>query len=191
MRLFRKRGILRPVDLLRAGVTRAAFLELKKKGKIERLGRGLYALKRHQPTELHTLAQVARRVPSGVVCLLSALQFHELTTQLPREVWLAIDVHARRPQLDLPLRIIYMSGAGLESGVESHLVEGVPVQVFSLAKTIADLFKFRRHVGLDVALEALKEYRRERRGSLAELQKYARVCRVEAVMRPYLEMLTA
>ena len=140
-------------------------------------------------TEHHTLVEVARLAPRGVVCLLSALRFHGLGTQLPPDVWLAIPLKGWRPTLrDLPVRIVYMSGAAFEAGVETHLLEGVPVRVTSAAKTVADCFKFRNKIGLDVALEALRDYRSARR-DLDELRGFAKVCRVERVMRPYLEAI--
>jgi predicted transcriptional regulator of viral defense system len=141
-------------------------------------------------TEHHSLAEAAKRAPDGVVCLLSALRFHELTTQAPFEVWLAIPAAARTPKSNsLPLRIVRFSGNALTEGVEEHLVEGVPVRVYSPAKTVADCFKFRNKIGLDVALEALRETWRARRATMDELWRYAEVCRVGKVMRPYLESL--
>jgi predicted transcriptional regulator of viral defense system len=158
-------------------------------GELERLGRGLYALPSAEPTERRTLAEVARAVPAGVVCLLSALRFHDLTTQAPYEVWVAIGRKAWRPQAaGLPVRVVRMSGAALTAGVEEHNVEGVTVRVYGPAKTVADCFKFRGKVGLDVAIEALRDYWRGG-GSLDELHRYAEVCRVARVMRPYVEML--
>jgi predicted transcriptional regulator of viral defense system len=132
---------------------------------------------------------VARLAPNAVVCLLSALRFHGLGTQLPSEVWLAVHVKAWRPRLTgMPVRIVRMSGPALTEGVEVHEVEGVPVRMTSAAKTVADCFKFRNKIGLDVVLEALREYRRQRR-SLDDLHRLARVCRVDRVMRPYLEAM--
>jgi predicted transcriptional regulator of viral defense system len=129
-------------------------------------------------------------VPHGTVCLLSALRFHELTTQAPFEVWLAINGKARTPQEDiLPLRIVYMSGQALSAGVEEHQIEGVPVRVYNPAKTVADCFKYRNKIGLDVALEALRDCWRKRRSTADELWHYAKICRVSNVMRPYLASL--
>jgi predicted transcriptional regulator of viral defense system len=142
-------------------------------------------------TEHHTLVEVSRRAPRGVICLVSALRFHGLGTQLPPDVWLAIPLKGWRPTLrDLPVRIVYMSSAAFEAGVETHMLEGVPVRVTSAAKTVADCFKFRNKVGLDVALEALRDYRGARR-DLEELRRFAKVCRVDRVMRPYLEALAS
>jgi len=152
--------------------------------------RGLYTLSKRDLTANHSLAQVCKRIPHGVVCLLSALRFHGLTTQMPAEVWIAIDRKARRPAVgDLPVRIVRFSGAALREGVEEHRIEGITVRVTNPAKTIADCFKYRNKIGLDVALEALREGWRERGFSMDELWKYARLCRVANVMRPYLEAM--
>jgi predicted transcriptional regulator of viral defense system len=133
---------------------------------------------------------VARRVPRGVVCLLSALLFHRLTTQLPSDVWLALPPKARRPKAaPVSLRLVHVSGKALTAGVEEHEIEKVRVKIYSPAKTVADCFKFRNKVGQDVALEALRECWRERKATMDELWRYAKICRVANVMRPYLESL--
>jgi predicted transcriptional regulator of viral defense system len=138
----------------------------------------------------HQLAEVAARSPQGVFCLLTALRFHQLTTQSPHEVWLAIPNKAHAPKLDYPpLRIVRFSGPSLTEGIESHTVDGTLIRVYSVAKTVADCFKYRNKIGLDVALEALRECRREKRASNDELWRYARLCRVANVMRPYLESI--
>ncbi len=140
-------------------------------------------------TEHHSLAEASRRVPHGVVCLRSALRFRGLTTQNPHEVWLAIRRGARRPHVDYPpLQIVHLSAPAYEAGIEQHVIDGVPVRVYSAAKTVADCFEFRNRIGLDVALEALRDYRR-RRASLDILWRYAELDRVARVMRPYLEAL--
>ena len=146
----------------------------------------------HATTEEHALAQVATRIPRAVVCLLSALRFHELTTQVPHEVWIALSEKARRPRLDFPpLRVVRFSGRALTEGIETHRIEGTDVRITSVAKTVADCFKYRHKIGLDVALEALREAWRQRRLTTSELDHFARVCRVSRVMRPYLESLVA
>ncbi|MCF8072420.1 MAG: hypothetical protein K9K66_14590 [Desulfarculaceae bacterium] len=178
------------MDLDTYGIQRKYLSILFHKGLLDRIGRGLYVAKEAEPTEHRSLAEVCKRVPSGVVCLLSALQFHGLTTQMPHQVWLAIDVKAREPnEPSLPLRIMRFSGAALTEGVEEHDVEGVRVKVYSPAKTVVDCFKFRNKIGLDVALEALRDCRRQRRCSNDELWKYAKVCRQTKVMQPYMEAL--
>ena len=190
LELARVRGLLRPRDLARAGLPTDYLWRMYRKEKLERVGRGLYALPGADLTEHHTLAEAALRVPHGVVCLLSALRFHDLTTQAPYEVWMAIDVKARRPKEEIiPLRIVRFSGEALTAGVEEHEVEGVGVKVYSPAKTVADCFKYRNKIGLDVALEALRDCWRKRLATADELWRYAEVCRVARVMRPYLESL--
>lgn len=183
-------GVLRPRDLPRYGIPHTYVSRLHRRGLLDRPERGLYTLPDADTTEHHTLAEAAKRVPNSVVCLLSALRFHNLTTQAPFEVWLAIDTKARRPRTTaLPLRIIRASGQALSAGVEEHEVEGVPVRVYSPAKTVADCFKYRNTIGLDVALEALRDTWRQRRSTMDDLWRYARICRVANVMRPYLESL--
>jgi predicted transcriptional regulator of viral defense system len=163
---------------------------LAAKGVLLKSGRGMYTYIDADLTENHSLATVSHRVPHGVICLLSALQFHGIGTQAPFEIWLAIDVNARTPNADLlPLRIAYMSGLALSMGVETHIIEGIPVQIFSPAKTIVDCFKYRQKIGLDVALEALRNAWESRRCSIDELWEYAKICRMSKVMRPYLEFL--
>jgi predicted transcriptional regulator of viral defense system len=182
--------VLRVRDLASQGIHPEYLRRLCRKGLLTRTGRGLYVATDASPTENRTLAEACKRVPHGVVCLLSALRFHQLTTQLPFEVWLAIDRRARRPEAaQPPLRIVRFSGAARTTGVEEHVVEGVAVKVYSPAKTVADCFKYRHKIGLDVALEALRDCRRQRRATADEIWSAARVCRVANVMRPYLESL--
>jgi predicted transcriptional regulator of viral defense system len=158
-------------------------------GRIEQLGRGLYTLPDGDVGERATLAEASLRAPGGVICLLSALRLHELTTENPKEVWIAVGhkspISVARPRL----RVVRMSPASFAQGVEEREFEGIPGRVFSVAKTIADCFKFRGVVGLDVAMEALKEGWRRRAFSMDDLWRMAEVCRVAKLMRPYLEML--
>ncbi len=183
-------GVLRPRDLERLGIPRSYLQRLLKRGEVERVGRGLYMLPDADVTEHHSFVEACKRVPHGVLCLLSALRFHQLTTQNPFEVWLAIPQQAWRPKdPDVPLRIFYLSPKAYEAGIEEHQLEGVKVRVYSAAKTVADCFKFRNKIGLDVALEALRDYRRKYRGGLDDVWRFAEICRVTRVMRPYLEAL--
>jgi len=185
-----KSGMLRPRDITARGIPRATLSRLVNCGLLRRVTRGIYVLPHADASEHHSLAEACKRVPQGVVCLLSALRFHELTTQAPFEVWLGIQRKARKPRSGYPpLRIVRFSGAALVHGVEEHNVDGVMVRVFSPAKTVADCFKYRNKIGLDVALEALRDYRRTKRGSLDDLWKAAEVCRVSNVIRPYMEAL--
>jgi len=185
----RQAGLLRPRDVRAEGIPSATFRRLEQGGILRRAGRGLYMLAdAAEVTEHHTLAEACTRVPHGVICLLSALRYHDLTTQAPFEVWLALEEGKWRPAVDtLPLRIVRFSGPAFTEGVEEHLIEGLTVRVYGIAKTIADCFKYRNKIGLDVALEALHDVRRQRLCTNDELWRYAQVCRVANVMLPYLE----
>jgi predicted transcriptional regulator of viral defense system len=188
--LARETGVLRAKDVETHGIHREYLRRLEQQGLLIRSGRGIYTLLETDFTEHHSLVEASQRVPHGIVCLLSALRFHELTTQAPFEVWLAIHGKARRPsEALLPLHIVYMSGNAFESGIETYQLEGKPVQIYNLPKTVADCFKYRNKIGLDVALEALRESWRDRRCTMDELWHYAKICRVSNVMRPYLESL--
>jgi len=190
LQVIRRLGVFRASDLAAHGIPRRRLYQLVREGKVERQARGIYAASSHPHTAEHSLAQVAKRVPNGVICLLTALRFHELTTQLPADVWIALPEKARTPRLDYPrLRVTRFSGASLTEGIETHTIEGVPVRVTSVAKTVVDCFKFRNKVGIDVAVEALRDGWRDRRFTLGQIDRYASLCRMERVMRPYLEML--
>jgi predicted transcriptional regulator of viral defense system len=190
--VVRRLGVVRPSDLQSRGIPRGRLYRLLRQGLVERKARGLYVASDHDPTAEHSLAQVAKKVPKGVICLLSALQYHELTTQLPHEVWVAIPEKARRPRIAYPpLRVVRFSGPALTQGAETHKIEGVPVRITSVAKTLADCFKYRNKIGLEVALEALRDAWREKKTTMGEIDRFARICRVERVMRPYLEALVA
>ena len=189
-RLLQRAGLARSRDLERAGVSRTELRRLLARGVIERLGRGLYCLPGAPRSERHDLAGAARLVPGGVVCLLSALRFHGLTTQNPFEVWMAIERKAWRPKIEHPpLRLAYLSGPALRVGVEVHDVGGVKVRVFGAAKTVADCFKFRNKIGTDVAIEALRDFRRLHPKQLEAVWRFAEADRVARVLRPYLESL--
>lgn len=190
LRLASKRGLLRARDLAQERIPRATLSRLVESGQLSHVSRGLYALPRQQRSGQHQLAEIAARNPHGVFCLLTALRFHQLTTQSPHEVWLAIPNKSYATKLDYPpLRIVRFSGPSLTEGIERHTVDRAPIRVYSAAKTVADCFKYRNKIGLDVALEALRECRREKRASNDELWHYAKLCRVANVMRPYLESI--
>ena len=192
LKLARRKQGVTTRELAQEGIHTQVLSRLVAGGKLERISRGLYRLPEHSVTEHHGLAIAAAAVPHGVVCLLSALQYHGIGTQLPSEVWMAIDRRARRPALRYPpLRIVRYTGAALTEGVENHRVEGRELRVYNAAKTIADCFKYRNKIGLDVALEALRGAWRARRFTMDELDRYAAICRVQRVMRPYLEALAA
>lgn len=190
--LAHQRSVLRPRDLAPHGISREILRRLHADGQLERRGRGLYVLTGAVLSEHEMLAQAAARLPHGVVCLLSALRFHGLTTQNPAEVWLAIDRKARAPrEAELPLRIVRFSGEARTAGAKTHVVDGVRVRVYEPAKTVADCFKYRNKIGVDVAIEALRECWRSRRCTADALWHYAAICRVANVMRPYLEAIVA
>lgn len=187
---IRRLGIVRVAELEAQGVPRNRLYRLARQGLVVREARGVYVASNHVYTAEHTLAEVAKRVPAGVFCLLTALRFHELTTQSPHEVWIALPVKARKPKLDYPrLRVVRFSEAALTEGVETHSIEGVDVRVYSAAKTVADCFKYRNKIGIDVAVEALRDFSRRFRGGANELAHFARICRVTRVMQPYLDSI--
>ena len=190
MQYIGQHGMVRPRDIEAIGLPREYLVRLHRQGKLNRHGRGIYTLPDANVTERHSYAEVAKRVPEAAICLLSALAFHEITTQNPASVWIALRKGARTPALSSPsLRVVRLSGLSLTEGIENHNVEGVPVRVYSAAKTVADCFKFRNKIGLDVAIEALKDCLRQKKATVNEIHRYARVCRVGKVIRPYMEAL--
>ena len=190
LRIVEQKDLVRASDFESRGVPRAALYRLVREGLVVRQARGVYSATDHAPTAENTLAQVASRVPAAVFCLLTALRFHQLTTQSPAEVWIALPEKARKPQLDYPrLRVARFSGQALTAGIETHRLEGVKVRVYSAAKTVADCFKYRNKVGIDVAVEALRDFSRKHRGGATELARFARICRVSRVMQPYLDAI--
>lgn len=190
--LARRRGVITAGDARRAGIHSQQITRLVAAGILERIARGQYRLAERPVTEHHALVVAARAVPRGVICLLSALNFHGIGTQLPPDVWVAIEQRARKPAISqLPLAVVRYSGAAFSDGIESHRIEGEAVRVYSVAKTLADLFKHRNKIGLDIALEALRDAWRERRFTMEALDRAAQVCRVERVMRPYVEAVVS
>ncbi len=188
LQIIRRLGIVRVSELEAHGIPRGQLYRLVRNGLVERQARGIYVARKHPVTTKHTLAQVAKQVPGGVFCLLTALRFHELTTQAPAEVWIALPEKARKPRLAHPrLRVARFSGPALTEGIETHRLEGVEVRIYSAAKTVADCFKYRNKVGIDVAVEALRDFSHRHRGGATELARYARICRVSRVMQPYLD----
>ncbi|MFT5042743.1 MAG: putative transcriptional regulator of viral defense system [Hyphomicrobiaceae bacterium] len=186
-----RKGLVRARELDEAGIPRAYLRRLCDRGLLERMGRGVYRVAGAPVTEFHSLAEVAVRVPHATVCLLSALQLHELTTEVPHAVWVMIDRHARMPTLASPkLEVVRASGRALVHGVEARDIEGVKVKVTTPAKTVADCFRYRQHVGLDVAMAALRDYLRKHRGGVNTLVEAARADRIHTFMRPYLDALT-
>ncbi|HWE97412.1 MAG TPA: type IV toxin-antitoxin system AbiEi family antitoxin domain-containing protein [Tepidisphaeraceae bacterium] len=190
IRLTRRLGILRPRDLAPLRIPRHHLTSLVEEGVMLRSGRGLYMLADAPVSENHSLAEACKRVPGGVICLLSALRFHGLTTQNPWEVWLALTPASRRPKADHPpLRVVRFSGTAFMEGIERRRIEGVEVRIYSAAKTVADCFKYRNKIGVDVAVQALRDAWQKRAVTADQLAHFARVCRVTNVMRPYLDSL--
>lgn len=191
LRISQKKGLVTSHDLGVLGIHTQALSRLVKEGKLERVGRGIYRGTAARATEHHGLVLASAAVPAGIVCLLSALSYHGVGTQIPYEVWIAIDRLAANPGIaPVALKVVRFSGAALEEGVGKYRLEGRTVRIYSLAKTLADCFKFRNKIGTDVAVEALRQALSERKVTPAEIDRFSRLCRVERVMRPYLEALT-
>ena len=192
LRLARRRGLLHARDVAALGVPTVALTGLVRAGLLERIGRGVYAVPNGPMSAQRSLAEVALRAPRGVVCLLSALRVHEIGTQAPYEVWLALPPGVVAPRIASPaLRVMRMSGDALSEGIERIKIDGVQVPVFNAAKTVADCFKFRNKIGLDVAMEALREAWRAKQVTMDDLWRYAGIDRVSRIMRPYMEALVA
>jgi predicted transcriptional regulator of viral defense system len=190
--LAERRATFTAEEARAAGIHSQEITRLLAEGLIERVARGQYQLADRPITEHHSLVVAAKAVPHGVICLLSALSFHEIGTQLPADVWVAIEHGTRTPSLrDFSLKVARYSGAAFTEGVELHKIEGESVRIYSVAKTLADLFKFRNKIGLDIAMEALREAWRDRKFSMDGLDRAARACRVERVIRPYVEAVVS
>jgi len=192
LKLLKRNGILRPSDFMVHGIHPATLARLVEEGVLARRSRGLYELADAEVELNHSLAEVARRVPKGVICLISALQFHQITLQVPSSVWMAIGEKARKPRINRPAaRFVRFGGRALTSGIKTHIIASVPVPIFEPAKTVVDCFRFRSTVGLDVALEALRMALRSGKATPDAIAKYARTLRIWSVLRPYLESTVA
>ena len=190
--LLKARGAMRYTELSDSGVHPETLVRMLNDRTLIRVTRGLYQLTDAEVTAPHSLAEVAKLVPKGVICLISALQFHEATLQMPSRVWLAIDSSARKPKIDYPpTRIVRFGQRALSLGVQTHTIDGVSVPIFDPAKTVVDCFRFRRHVGLDVALEGLHNVVRSGKAKPVQITDYARDIRIWSVLRPYLETVVA
>ena len=190
LNLTRKLGVLRPRDLKSSGVPRTYLKQLVERGDLLKTGRGLYVQTGAPMTENHSLAEAAKRSPKGVICLVSALRFHGLTTENPAEVWIAIPRGTRPPKSTTPtLRVVTLSGEMMTEGIKQHVIQGVSVPVYGVAKTVADCFRFRNRIGVNIAVEALRDAWRNKKATSEELWHYAKVCRVLNVMRPYFDSL--
>ena len=183
-------GVLRMSEALKANVHRRMLYSMLEAGIIEKLDRGLYRLADLPPLGNPDLVSVSLRIPNGVICLISALAYHEVTTQIPHEVYVALERGSEAPRLaHPPIRVFWFSGAAFTQGIRAHKIDGVSVRIYSPEKTIADCFKYRNKIGLDTAIEALKLHRQKKHFKSEEVMRFARVCRVEKVIRPYLEAL--
>ena len=186
------RGIVRLAELRKEGVTAATISRMERAGEVLRLARGLYQLPDAPLDAHHSLAQAAKRVPKGVVCLVSALAFHGLTDQMPKRVWIAIGQKDWPPSSEgLRMQIVRFSNKHLTTSVETQTIEGVPVKVFGVAKTVADCFRYRNKIGLSIAIEGLQEALRQRKATPADIAELAAIGGVSTIVRPYLEALTA
>lgn len=190
-KVFRDRGgVLKTGEALRAGIHPRTLYEMERRGILEKLVRGLFRLTDMPPLGNPDLVSVALKVPNGVICLISALAYHEITTQIPHEIYLSLRRGAEPPRMEYPpIRIFWFTGEAFTEGIGRYEMDGVQVRVYSPEKTIADCFKYRNKIGLDTAIEALKLYQERKRFKVDDLMRFARVCRVEKVMRPYLEAL--
>jgi len=190
-RIFRNRGgMLKTSEALGAGIHPRTLYELQRSGILDQLTRGLYRLADLPPLGNPDLVSVSLKIPAGVLCLISALAYHEITTQVPHEVYVALERGTETPRLNHPpLRVFWFSGQSFTAGIEKHKIDGVSVCIYSPEKTIADCFKYRNKIGLDIAIEALKLYRERKRFKRDDLVKFSQVCRVGQIMRPYLEAL--
>jgi len=188
--LVRQMGILRPVHLKDIGIPAVVLTRLVANGQLEKVGRGLYRLSGAPVSELESLSTIAVKVSQAVFCLLTALQIHELTTQLPRQVWIALPQGSHTPKIDYPpVKMVQMTGEAFSGGVEVIQADQVSLRVYGVAKTVADCFKHRNKVGLDVAIEALRDALAQKKATANDLWRFAKICRVANVMRPYLETL--
>ena len=185
-------AFFRPRDVESLGVSYYELRQFVEEGSVERVTRGLYRLTDAEPSENHSLAAVCAHVPTAIICLLSALRYHDIGTQLPREIWIAIPRAARTPRLPgYPIRLMRFSGPSLSYGVESIRLEDVPARITSPARTVVDCFRYRRKIGLDVALEALRDALHSRHATVDEIVRAAEVCRARTVIRPYLESIVS
>ena len=192
LKIVRELKLVRPRDLERQGIRPNVLWKLAKEGQVERIGRGLYQLPGTVLSEYVSLLEVVKAVPNSIICLLTALRFHEIGTQEPPRVWIAIDRKARKPKSrTVEMEIVRFSGVARVKGVETHQVDGFSIRVTNPGRTVADCFKYRNKIGLDVALEALRECLMDNKATIDQLWHFAGVCRVQNVMRPYLEALTS
>ena len=190
LKLIKKSRILRARDILSNGIHQQTLCRAYNKWLIAKAGRGLYTVHTYEPSAYHGIIEIAKLVPDAVICLTSALSFYEIGTQLPAEIWIALEKGKVPPRITYPpIRVVHFSGMSYSEGVERNYIEGVDVKVYSPAKTVADCFKFRNKIGLDVAVEAIRVCVRSKKCTVDEIFHYARICRVGRIIKPYLEAL--
>lgn len=190
LKLVEEKGIIRPKDIQEEGLPKKYVYRLYEQGKLEKIDRGLYKLSGKKFSENEMMLAVARKAPDATFCLLSALRFYEMTTQNPHQIWVAIHHKDKKPVLDVPLKVVRMTGKSLKQGIEKREVDNIPIRIFKPAKTVADCFKFRNKIGLEVAIEALREYSSRDMGTMSELWEYAKIDRVQSVIQPYAEAMS-
>ena len=192
MELSSSKGLIRSNELVRLGATPTTIARLVEQGQLERVARGIYMKADREPSDLDNLVEVSLRVPKSIFCLLTALSLHGVTTEMPHEAWIGLEYGGKKPRFDFPpVRIIKFSGEAFTYGVETKIISGVPLRVTSVAKTVADCFKHRNTIGLEVAIEALKDGWKKKLFTIDDLNKAAQINRVRNVMRPYVEMVLA
>jgi predicted transcriptional regulator of viral defense system len=184
-----RKGAISVKDIEALQIPRQVLYRLCKTGQLVRIDRGLYRSPEIEPTEHHTIVEVMAAIPKAVICLISALQFHDMTTQMPHKVWIALDRKTRKAKTSLPVLFVKFSGQAFTEGIETHTIEGVQLQVYNPAKTVADCFKYRNKIGLDVAMEALTDCIRQRKATRDQVWHYAKICRVANIIRPYMEAI--
>jgi predicted transcriptional regulator of viral defense system len=183
-------GMVKAMDIEASGISRNYLYTLNKEGLLQKKARGVYTLPDYPVTEHYDIIEITKRAPNAVICLISALSFHNITTQIPHEIWITVPRGSWRPNIDNPpLNLTYVSGEAYSYGIIEHEISGVGVKVYTPAKTVADCFKFRNKVGLDVAIEALKETWRSKKATMDEMMDAAKICKVSKIMRPYLEAI--
>ncbi|MCW8385495.1 hypothetical protein OQJ18_09770 [Fluoribacter dumoffii] len=190
LNLVRDKGIVRSSEFVEEGIPRVIISRLVANQQLQQIERGLYCLPKKEFSEKESLLVIASRVPQAIFCLFTALQIHELTTQLPRKIWIAMPIDSRIPKIEYPpIKMVKYSGASYSEGIETQEADGVSYRVYNVAKTIADCFKHRNKIGMDVAIEALKDASTQNKITVDELWHYAKICRVANVMRPYIEAI--
>ncbi len=188
--IFKQHNVVRLRDFIKAGIHQQIIMRMVNAGKIQRISRGLYMLEESDITANHSFVEVSCKIRKAVICLISALQFHDIGTQLPNKIWIAIPRTNTKPNFtNPPLNINWYSGRAYTEGIEIKVIEGIPVKIYNIPKTIADCFKFRNKIGMEVAIESLKECVREKKVNTEDIMYYASICRVSNIIKPYMESI--